>query len=216
MTLDTWHISEDLQKNSPVPLDGNLRTSFDHLRSRSLPTPDIQEVGIRCSIRTLILDRLYKFHSKRTTETLNLREKTQCTFHRDAHNINGHADLLLMHRNTQPWQDSNSTDYMENALLVIETEKPGYHQDALPRLVIYLAAVQQARLICGMQADVFGVSTDGTYYQFLTLNSEKRVRCSETLDWNSREFDILKCLDCVLAAAIRLSPVEYQFTSNSS
>lgn len=105
---------------------------------------------------------------------------------------------------------------MENGLLVIETEKPGYHLDALRRLVIYLAAIQQARLIGGMQADVFGLSTIGTYYQFLMLNSEKRVFCSEILNWNSREVDILKCLDFVLAAATRSSPVAYKFTSNSS
>lgn len=75
MTQDTWYILKDLQKSSPVPLDENLRPSFDHLRSRSFPTPGIQEVGIRCSIRTLILDRLSKFHNKRTTETLNLRRR---------------------------------------------------------------------------------------------------------------------------------------------
>lgn len=207
-THGTWQVLEH-QTNSPAPLDENLRTSFDHLRLRSFPAPDAQEVGIRCSIRTLILDRLYKSHRRRTTDTPIFREKTQCTFYSDAQNINGRADLLLMHQNTQPWQDPDSTDYIENALLVIETERPRHHEDALPRLIIYLAAVQQARLICGMQADVFGLSSDGTYYQFLMLNSEKRVLCSETFDWGSREVDILKCLDFVLAAAIRSSPVAY-------
>lgn len=207
---DTWNVLEELPADLPEPINDGTRAVPQYFRTRPYPTPHCKEVGKRFLIRTLVWHRLGMLHIDRVMETLMCHDKAPCTFLSGEHAIKGYADLILSHRNIRRWDDVNWIYQLENAFFVVETKKSRHHQDALPRLAINLAAVQQARLMSGRSADVFGLSTDGTNYQFWMLDLQKRLRCSETFDWDSDEDDILSCLDFIVEAAIESLPVGRQ------
>ena len=78
---------------------------------------------------------------------------------------------------------------------------------ALPQMIIYLAAVRQARLVeKKINSSVFGILTDSVEFQFAFLSSEMKLFISKVLVWHFESTEILRWLDRILADSIDASP----------
>lgn len=96
----------------------------------------------------------------------------------------------------------NSTNHLNG-----EVKRLGLAKSGLPQLIIYLAAVQNARqqpnkAICS----VFGISTDSNQYYFVHLDVERELFVSKPFHWLTEKTEVVRWADRILSHAIRASP----------
>lgn len=101
----------------------------------------------------------------------------------------------------------------ESLLLVVEAKNGEQESIGMPQLLIYMAAIHEARKGKNNQVE-FGMLSDAQLYWFACLDERKRLIISEPLDWKKDQVAILAHLDTVLRNAIESSP--HTTPSNSS
>jgi hypothetical protein len=88
-----------------------------------------------------------------------------------------------------------------------EAKKKGAIWTALPQLIIYLAAIQDARKRAGKKfKSAFGLITDGSWFQFAFLDDSRKLFVSRVKEWVSDKMEIIKWIDKILEDAIKASP----------
>ena len=77
---------------------------------------------------------------------------------------------------------------------------------ALPQLIIYLAAVQDACKCCNkMNSSVFGLLTDSTNFRFIYLNPLRKLFVSKSYEWMEEKARIIQWIDKILEDLIQAS-----------
>lgn len=75
----------------------------------------------------------------------------------------------------------------------------------ITQLITYLAAVQDARKKTGkLDVSVFGISTDAYGWQFLFLNSDRKLSVSPAINWYFQSSLVIQWIDRILQDAIRI------------
>ena len=78
---------------------------------------------------------------------------------------------------------------------------------ALPQLIIYLAAVQDARKCCNkINSSVFGLLTDSTNFRFVYLDPSRKLFVSKPHEWMEEKARIVQWIDKILEDSIQASP----------
>ncbi|OCL00585.1 uncharacterized protein K441DRAFT_533611 [Cenococcum geophilum 1.58] len=126
--------------------------------------------------------------------------------------ISGRADWVLGHGNLRSTLDPS--------LIVMEAKRTGAADLALPQLIIYLAAVQDARKSRSkMNSSVFGLLTDSTNFRFVYLDPSRKLFVSKPHEWLEEKAKIIQWIDKILEDSIQASPHttpfkwQYQFGS---
>jgi hypothetical protein len=87
-----------------------------------------------------------------------------------------------------------------------EAKRGGAAEAALPRLIVYLAAIQDSRKRAGkVNCSVFGVMTDSRQFVFVFLDESRKLFVSNTLSWLNQDTTIVKWIDKILEDAIKSS-----------
>ncbi|KAN0072338.1 hypothetical protein V8E54_009267 [Elaphomyces granulatus] len=88
----------------------------------------------------------------------------------------------------------------------LEAKRGGAAEAALPRLIVYLAAIQDSRKRAGkVNCSVFGVMTDSRQFVFVFLDESRKLFVSNTLSWLNQDTTIVKWIDKILEDAIKSS-----------
>ena len=90
-------------------------------------------------------------------------------------------------------------------LIIVEAKPAGIGLIGMPQMMVYMAAVQEARRERANKT-VFGMLSDGTFYTFACLDNNKRLLISRTFQWLFDRQAILRHIDHILLDAIQSSP----------
>jgi hypothetical protein len=90
-------------------------------------------------------------------------------------------------------------------LIVVEAKPYGSASVGMPQMMVYMAAVQDARRRHTNRA-VFGMLSDSHEFRFAYLDSNKKFHVSNTLDWIAQQKIIISYIDAMLLDAIQSSP----------
>ena len=102
------------------------------------------------------------------------------------------------------------------SLLIIVEAKPAPKASVgMPQMLVYMAAVQEARRD-RTNKTVFGMLSDGTLYTFACLDNNKRLLISRVFEWLFDRQAILRHIDHILLDAIQSSPHTTPKKLNSS
>ena len=111
--------------------------------------------------------------------------------------INGRADWILGYGKTKANTGS--------ILMVVEAKGLGRAETGLTQMLIYMAAVHEARR-GHTNNSVFGMLSDSTEFRFAFLDSNKRFHDSRPLLWKFDQQAIISYIDAMLLDAIQSSP----------
>lgn len=90
-------------------------------------------------------------------------------------------------------------------LLVVEAKPHDSASIGMPQLLVYMAAVHNARAT-RMNRSVFGMLSDGQDFRFAFLNEEKKFFTSLPFLWAPQQSTIITYIDTMLIDAIESSP----------
>jgi hypothetical protein len=111
--------------------------------------------------------------------------------------IRGRADWVLGYG-----KDKTNT----GSILVVVEAKPAENVSiGLPQMLVYMAAVQKARLK-HINNTVFGMLSDSKEFKFAFLDSNKKFYVSLPLFWAHHQKAIISYIDAMLLDAIQSSP----------
>lgn len=108
--------------------------------------------------------------------------------------LKGHVDWALGYGT-----DERNTGSL---LIVVEAKSAGNASVGMPQMLIYMAAIQNARTD-RTNRTVFGMLSDGRYYTFAFLDNNKRFFISRILQWLFDRQTILKHIDRILFDALQ-------------
>lgn len=111
--------------------------------------------------------------------------------------VKGRADWALGYGT-----DKNDTG---SILLVVEAKPYESAPVGMPQLLVYMAAVQEARQ-GRVNSSVFGMVSDSKEFRFCFLNGQKKLFTSEPLTWATKQSTIIAYIDMMLMNAIESSP----------
>ena len=78
---------------------------------------------------------------------------------------------------------------------------------ALPQLIIYLAAAQDARKSCNKaNSSIFGLLTDSTNFRFVYLDPSRKLFVSKLHEWLDEKTRIVQWIDKILEDLVQASP----------
>lgn len=100
-------------------------------------------------------------------------------------------------------------------LVIVEAKSAGNALVGMPQMLVYMAAIQDARQD-RTNKTVFGMLSDGTYYTFACLNHNKRLLISRIFEWMFDRESILRHIDRILLDAIQSSPHTTHVKPNNS
>jgi hypothetical protein len=122
-------------------------------------------------------------------------------------NIQGEFGDPELIRGRADWVLGYGKDKMNTgSILMVVEAKP--HENAsigLPQMLVYMAAVQEARL-GHTNNTVFGMLSDGKEFKFAFLDSNKKFYVSLPLFWIHHQQAIISYIDAILLDAIQSSP----------
>lgn len=98
--------------------------------------------------------------------------------------------------------DKNDTG---SILLVVEANPYESAPVGMPQLLVYMAAVQEARQD-RVNSSVFGMVSDSKEFRFCFLNAQKTLFTSEPFTWATKQSTIIAYIDMMLMNAIESSP----------
>ncbi|EGC46683.1 predicted protein [Histoplasma capsulatum var. duboisii H88] len=162
---------------------------------------DMQESETFCrTIMDLVfLDRLRVLKDENATRHLKFVPEVSLSVERGGATITGRADWCLGY--------GNARGGFESTLIIMEAKKLGTAQSGLPQLIIYLAAVLDARKDShNMDSAVFGLLTDSSVFQFVYLDPARKLFTSRLLQWVTDKKRIVQWIDRVLEDSIKASP----------
>ena len=90
-------------------------------------------------------------------------------------------------------------------LIIIEAKPVGTSTIGMPQMLVYMAAIHEARRD-RTNRTVFGLLSDGTYYTFACLDNNKKLLVSRVFLWMLDRREILRHIDHILLDAIQSSP----------
>ena len=90
-------------------------------------------------------------------------------------------------------------------LIIVEAKAVGNGTVGMPQLLVYMAAVQEARRDRPNKT-VFGMLSDTSDYKFACLDNNKKLLVSHSLEWLFDRQAILRHIDHILQDAIQSSP----------
>jgi hypothetical protein len=111
--------------------------------------------------------------------------------------INGRADWVLGYGKTKANTGS--------ILMIVEAKAGGKAETGLPQMLIYMAAVHEARH-GHTNNSVFGMLSDSREFTFAFLDSNKKLHVSLTFFWLHHQQAIISYIDAILLDAIQSSP----------
>ena len=111
--------------------------------------------------------------------------------------IKGRADWALGYGIDKP--------HMGAILLVVEAKPYESAAIGMPQLLVYMAAVYEARKDHVNQS-VFGMLSDSKEFRFAFLDENKKLFITESFAWVTKQSTIIAYLDMVLINAIESSP----------
>jgi hypothetical protein len=111
--------------------------------------------------------------------------------------IKGRADWVLGY--------GTSKANTGSILMVVEAKPHGSASIGLAQMMVYMAAVYDARLGPTNNA-VFGMLSDGSEFRFAFLDSNKKFHESRPFRWRSEQQQIISYIDQMLLDAIQSSP----------
>ncbi|KAJ5658238.1 uncharacterized protein N7484_001887 [Penicillium longicatenatum] len=197
--MELWN-RPDVDKSPSATLSPDVDSVIHRLQVSEYHTIDNSEASVRVVVELLILDRLHHLSDKGSLEHLQLYPEVDVNLLRGNNYITGRADWLLCHDEPQYGIDS--------ALIAIEAKRSRELSSADSQIATYLAAIQDCRTkLPKIHAISFGITTDGTRYQFWFLDSERQLSSSVILDWRLDKAKIIAWIDKMLADAIEASPL---------
>ena len=109
----------------------------------------------------------------------------------------GRADWALGYGSTK--------DDIGTILVVAEAKILDAASVGLPQLVVYMAAIQDARKY-KINRSVFGMLSNSRMFSFAFLDEDRKLFVSEPLMWAKRQDTIIAYIDMMLLSAIESSP----------
>lgn len=94
-------------------------------------------------------------------------------------------------------------------LIAVEAKAKDHLEAALPRLVVYLACLRQARKARGRSdCSVYGIASDGYTFYFVTITHEGVLKVSKPLrvSWGDTQ-KIMGCIMYILRKTVERSPI---------
>ena len=97
------------------------------------------------------------------------------------------------------------TSRIGSVVIIVEAKERGNASVGMPQMLVYMAAVQEAR-VGHTNTSVFGMLSDSTNFEFAFLDSDKKFYVSPPLRWVYSQQTILSYFDTMLLNAIQSSP----------
>lgn len=173
----------------------DLKTS-DYVSAR------YDESFCRTVLDLIIMDRLRNLEDKDSHHRLQVSAEVTLSIRiQDVYGnhvmVKGRADWALGYGT-----DKNDTG---SILLVVEAKPYESAPVGIPQLLVYMAAVQEARQD-RVNSSVFGMVSDSKEFRFCFLNGQKKRFVSEPLTWATKQSTIIAYIDMMLMSAIKSSP----------
>ncbi|KAL2863694.1 uncharacterized protein BJX67DRAFT_384392 [Aspergillus lucknowensis] len=201
--------------------DGKLSGWAETCISKLLSSPYFQRANSESTARivfdVLFCDRLESLDAHEAGKKLNWYPKVilSVTSKTNDFSIHGRADRCLSYGTKAARETALVVLFVSSfsiqtktikLTLVGEAKKPGAMGPALAQLIIYLAAVQDARKQVNINPSVFGVISDSRVYQFAWLDGNRKLFVSDVYSWVSNQSIIIKWIDRMLRDSIKASP----------
>jgi len=93
-------------------------------------------------------------------------------------------------------------------LIAVEAKQADNFESALPQLIVYLACLRQGREVRGRRdCSVYGVTSDGYSFRFVTITHEGVVKVSRTFSISWGDLQRIKgCITYILRTTMERSP----------
>lgn len=106
------------------------------------------------------------------------------------------------------WALGYGTNRLNTGAILLVVEAKPYDSAAvgMPQLLVYMAAVYEARKD-RINKSVFGVLSDCKEFRFAFLDENKKLFVTESFAWMTKQSTIIGYLDMVLIKAIESSPL---------
>ena len=111
--------------------------------------------------------------------------------------VKGRADWALGY--------GSSKTHAGSLLIIAEAKRIDNISIGMPQMLIYMAAVQEARQDRENKT-VWGFLSDGSTFHFACLNDDRKLLTSRPLIWRDDKSAILRHIDTILLDAIQSSP----------
>lgn len=202
-TCKTKHLSEWagmssnlLKRRANIP----LATAIKKIDSSKYMKNFRPESLTRTLFDIFICDRLENLDDTMSHRHLKVVPETQMEVTaKDGTRVSGRADWTL------GYMDDKAK--LHEMLLVVEAKSSSRVSDALSQLLLYLAAVQNARSDAQkLNTTVFGVATDSVEYKFVMLRADRKAFVSKTVHSKAEKGLVISFLDQILQDAIESSP----------
>lgn len=158
------------------------------------------ESTVRTIFDILICDRLEALDDTFAARHLKVAAEVQMAVPtKNDKKITGRADWTLGYMDEK--------ERLHEMLVIIEAKARGQLANAIPQLLAYLTAVQEARTNPGKgNSTVFGLITDSDMFQFMVLKEGRQAFISKAIDWIDDRDLVVSFLDHILCDAIDASP----------
>ncbi len=112
-------------------------------------------------------------------------------------------DKPILLKGRADWALDYGTDKRNTGslIIIVEAKPAGNALVGMPQMLVYMAAVQEARRD-RTNKTVFGMLSDSTCYTFACLDNNKRLLISRVLQWPFDRQAILRHIDHILLDAI--------------
>ncbi|KAK3176899.1 hypothetical protein OEA41_008225 [Lepraria neglecta] len=173
----------------------DLKT-IEYVRSRT------DESITRAILELVLVDRLNQLKDMDASRRLLLSAEVPVSMKY----VDERSKPILL-RGRADWALGYGTDKRNTGslLIIVETKPAGSASVGMPQMLVYMAAIQDARQD-QTNKTVFGMLSDGTNYTFACLDNNKRLLISRIFQWLFDRQTILRHIDRILLDAIQSSP----------
>lgn len=156
----------------------------------------------RTVLDLIIMDRLRHLEDKDAHHRLQVSAEVPVSIR--IQDVYGNHELV---KGRVDWALGYGTDKNDTGSILIVVEAKPYESApvGMPQLLVYMAAVQEARRD-RVNSSVFGMVSDSKEFRFCFLNPQKRLFTSEPLTWATKQSTIIAYIDMMLMNAIESSP----------
>ena len=150
----------------------------------------------------IIIDRLRHLEDKDAHHRLQVSAEVPMSI--QVKDIYGNEEII---KGRADWALGYGTNKLNTGAILLIVEAKPYESAAvgMPQLLIYMAAVYEARKD-RVNKSVFGMLSDCKEFRFAFLDENKKFFVTESFAWVTKQSTIIAYLDMVLTNAIESSP----------
>jgi hypothetical protein len=201
-TAEYVYSLKETTRNNERELNPHFAAAIDELHTSDYINTRLDEALSHTVLDLVLIDRLRSLEDQDSYYRLLLSAEVPVSipikgFEGRPELVKGRADWALGYG-----RDKANTG---SILIVVEAKPYGHASVGMPQMLVYMAAVQEARR-GHTNSDVFGMLSDSEDFIFAYLDSNKKLHVSRTLHWKLDQPKIITYVDATLLDAIRSSP----------